>query len=111
MSKKKTTEREDKLSGIDSNITRRDFIGGSLLGTGAALMYAKAPALMREANAQTMPHPLTGVGADWTGPGGIGDYSKANGNTHDVVNDAHAIRNKSFEKCSKMPSTPVKSMI
>lgn len=101
MSKKKTTEREDKLSGIDSNITRRDFIGGSLLGTGAALMYAKAPALMREANAQTMPHPLTGVGADWTGPGGIGDYSKANGNTHDVVNDAHAIRNKSFEKMFK----------
>ena len=101
MNKIKTNDREDKLLGFDSNITRRDFIGSSLIGTGAALLYAKAPGLMREASAQTMPHPLTGLGPDWTGPGGIGDYSAANGNTHDVINAAHGIRNGSFEKLFK----------
>ncbi len=101
MGKKKNNEREDKLLGVDSNITRRDFIGSSLLGTGAALMYAKAPAFIGQANAQTMPHPLTGVGPDWTGPGGIGDYAKSNGNTHEVINDAHGIRNGTYEKMFK----------
>ncbi|MCY4361251.1 MAG: NAD(P)-binding protein [Gammaproteobacteria bacterium] len=101
MDKKKSNEREDKLLGLDSSITRRDFIGSSLIGTGAALMYAKAPAFIGRASAQTMPQPLTGVGPDWTGPGGIGDYSNANGNTHEVINDGHGIRNGSYEKMFK----------
>ena len=37
--------------------------------------------------------PLTGLGPDWTGPGGIGDFAGKNGNTHKVVNDAHTLRN------------------
>ncbi|MGI9228612.1 MAG: NAD(P)-binding protein, partial [Gammaproteobacteria bacterium] len=102
MAKQKKTEqkknnREDNLLGFDKEITRRDFIGGTLLGTGAGLLYGKAPALMQTANAQTMPLPLTGLGPDWTGPGGIGDYKDANGNTHDVMNAGHEIRNKTFE--------------
>lgn len=101
MDKKKTNEREDRLLGLDSGITRRDFIGSSLIGTGAALLYAGAPAFIGRAGAQTMLHPLTGVGPDWTGPGGIGDYSNANGNTHEVINDGHGIRNGSFEKMFK----------
>ena len=101
MDKKKSNERKDKLLGLDSSITRRDFIGSSLIGTGAALMYAKAPAFIGRASAQTMPQPLTGVGPDWTGPGGIGDYSNANGNTHEVINDGHGIRNGSYEKMFK----------
>ena len=32
------------------------------------------------------------LNADWSGPGGIGDYRLANGNTFDVVNAAHSIR-------------------
>lgn len=98
MDKKKSNEREDRLLGLDAGITRRDFIGSSLIGTGAALMYARAPAFIGRADAQTMPHPLSGVGPDWTGPGGIGDYSKANGNTHEVINDGHGIRNGDYEK-------------
>ncbi|MCY4339445.1 MAG: twin-arginine translocation signal domain-containing protein, partial [Gammaproteobacteria bacterium] len=66
--------REDKLLGFDVDITRRDFIGSALLGTGAGLLYANAPGLVRNADAQTLDIPLTGVGPDWTGPGGIGDY-------------------------------------
>ena len=37
---------------------------------------------------------MTGLGPEWTGPGGIGDYAKSNGNTAEIVNAAHgAIRN------------------
>jgi spermidine dehydrogenase len=42
---------------------------------------------------------MTGLGPDWTGPGGIGDYARSNGNTHEVVNAAHAgLRNQSYDK-------------
>lgn len=82
--------------GLDREITRRDFIGSSLIGSGAALLSATAPGLLRTANAQTMPVPLTGLGANWTGPGGIGDYARSNGNTHEVVNAAHAMRTRDY---------------
>jgi spermidine dehydrogenase len=63
-------------SNDDSNITRRDFVGGTLLGTGAALMGMGPPSAVRTAQAQTIAAPLTGLGPDWTGPGGIGDYAR-----------------------------------
>ena len=85
MTTPKKNTREDKLLGFDTDITRRDFIGSTIIGTGAGLLYAKAPGLMRSANAQTLGVPLTGVGPDWTGPGGVGDYKDANGNTHQVI--------------------------
>ncbi len=78
--------------------TRRDFVGGTLLGSGAALFGMAAPALVRKAQAQTVPSPMTGLGPDWTGPGGIGDYARSNGNTHEVVNAAHAgVRNQQWD--------------
>ncbi len=87
------------------SITRRDFVGGTLIGSGAALLAAKAPGL---ANAQSparlapefpqqMAAPLNGLDESWTGPGGVGDYAKANGNTHDVVNAAHTFRNRDLD--------------
>ncbi len=78
-------------------ITRRDFVGGTLIGSGAALLAAKAPSLVSEAKAQTIAAPLTGLDRSWTGPGGVGDYANANGNTHDVVNAAHTFRNGDFD--------------
>ena len=74
--------------------TRRDFVGGVMVGSGAALLSMAAPAVLRAtASAQTFPLKMTGLGADWTGPGGVGDYGGYNGNTHEVVNAAHdAIR-------------------
>ena len=80
-------------------ITRRDFVGSTLLGAGAGLLGMASPTAIRSAQAQTVRAPMTGLGADWTGPGGIGDYARANGNTHEVVNAAHAgIRNQEFDK-------------
>ncbi len=34
-----------------SSITRRDFVGGTLIGSGAALLTAKAPGLVSSARA------------------------------------------------------------
>lgn len=101
MTTKKTLreKKNDEPLGLNSEITRRDFVGGTLLGSGAALLAMKSPSLLREASAQTMNVSLTGLGRDWTGPGGLGDYSKANGNTHEVMNAAHAaIRNREYDQ-------------
>ena len=73
------------------NVTRRDFVAGTLLGVGASLLTSAAPGIIRSAQAQA-PAPFNVLNADWTGPGGVGDYSAANGNTHQVVNAAHSLR-------------------
>ncbi|MBT8080306.1 MAG: NAD(P)-binding protein [Gammaproteobacteria bacterium] len=87
-------------------MSRRDFVGGTLIGSGAALLTASAPALAKTrgkaplppAFPQTMAAPLNDLDDSWTGPGGVGDYAKANGNTHDVVNAAHTFRNRDFDE-------------
>jgi spermidine dehydrogenase len=76
-----------------------------LIGSGAALLAAKAPSLAKAQGAvplppefpQTMAASLTNLDESWTGPGGVGDYANANGNTHEVVNDAHTFRNRDFD--------------
>lgn len=90
---KKDSVSEVSQLGMDTEITRRDFIGGTLLGTGAGLLAMSAPSMLFGASNST---PLnTGaprqIGPDWTGPGGLGDYANSNGNTHRVVNAAHAM--------------------
>jgi spermidine dehydrogenase len=80
-------------------ITRRDFVGGTLVGAGTALLGMASPAAIRTAEAQTVASKMTALGPQWTGPGGIGDYAHSNGNTHEVVNNAHGgIRNQEFDK-------------
>lgn len=92
------SRRDAELLGMNASISRRDFVGSSLLGAGAALLTAAAPATMSPASAQTIAAPLTGLDAGWTGPGGIGDYAKANGNTHEVLNAAHGhLRNRNLD--------------
>jgi spermidine dehydrogenase len=87
-------------------ITRRDFVGHTLIGSGAALLTARAPGAIAQSPAgkpdlfklgRTVPMPLTGLDQSWTGPGGVGDYAIANGNTHREVNAAHTLRNGDFE--------------
>jgi spermidine dehydrogenase len=87
-------------------VTRRDFVGGTLLGTGAALLTMSAPGVARAASAQNVEIPMTGLGDDWTGPGWIGDYGGKNGNTAAVVNAAHGhIRNGDLN--AKIASAPL----
>jgi len=89
----------------DTSITRRDFVGGTLIGSGAALLAAKAPSLANAQGAaplppefpQTIAAQLVNLDESWTGPGGVGDYANANGNTHEDVNVAHTFRNRDFD--------------
>ena len=69
-----------------TKITRRDFVNGTLVGAGAALLHAKAPA-----NAAG---PISSgvVNDPWTGYGGVGDYAVSNGNVASVRDAAHLIR-------------------
>ena len=71
------------------DITRRDFINGALVASSAFLLDPKA-ALVASPNGQPID--------PFTGPGGIGDYANANGNTYDVINVAHTMRDGGFEK-------------
>ena len=65
-------------------ITRRDFLNGTLLASGAALVSAACPFQLMAAE-------------DWNGTAGIGDYAGANGNTHQVMVDGHTIRDHAFD--------------
>ncbi|MEE4161158.1 MAG: FAD/NAD(P)-binding protein [Woeseiaceae bacterium] len=95
----------EKSKTVPGTITRRDFVGGTLIGSGAALLSASAPGLIGSARAaspdarfpQQISMDLNDRGPDWTGPGGVGDYARANGNTHAVVNQAHTFRNRDFD--------------
>jgi spermidine dehydrogenase len=65
--------------GMDAAITRRDFIGSTLVATGAALMSPHAAA-------------KDAVTDEFTGYGGLGDYATSNGNTLEVVTAGHQMR-------------------
>lgn len=69
----------------DSSITRRDFLGSTLLASGAALLSGATP---QQLLAQT---------DQFTGYGGVGEYSSSNGNTLPVLRDGHAIRDRRFD--------------
>jgi len=71
--------------GLRANITRRDFLGSTLIGSGAILLGAAAPAFAQE------------PGARWNGYAGIGDYARSNGNIASVVNAAHGVREGIYE--------------
>ena len=63
------------------DITRRDFVGGTLVGFGAALL-----------SSCTRPRTTPGMMDPWTGYGGVGDYATSNGNVASVRDAAHLIR-------------------
>jgi spermidine dehydrogenase len=77
----------DTTLGMDGRICRRDFLNSTLLASGSLLLGPAFPAQ------------LLGEGPedDWTGPGGVGDYRDANGNTAEVMNAAHRIRDHAFD--------------
>jgi spermidine dehydrogenase len=90
----------DEKLGLNSQITRRDFLNSSLLGTGAALLSAACPmhALAQQKAA------AAGSSADtFTGYGGVGDYADANGNTFHVVQAAHRVRDNFYKQFPQSP--------
>jgi spermidine dehydrogenase len=79
---------DDRL-GMNEPITRRDFVNAALVAGGGLWLHGRMPSGGSAAG---------GALADaWTGYGGVGDYARSNGNTFDVMNAAHAIRDRTFE--------------
>jgi len=73
----------DASLGMDASITRRDFLGSTLLASGAALLSQRAPAQGLD---------------DFTGYGGLGDYANSNGNTREVMLAGHQMRDGVYDK-------------
>jgi spermidine dehydrogenase len=79
----------DLALGIDQPITRRDFLGSTLLASGAQLLEPFAPAHFLAAHPEQS---LPGAAEDWNGYGGVGDYANSNGNTWEVLSAGHRLR-------------------
>jgi spermidine dehydrogenase len=76
---------ETRALGLGTAMTRRDFVGATLIGSGALLLGARPPSRAQ------------GLSADFNGYAGIGDYARSNGNIASVVNAAHGIRDGLYE--------------
>jgi spermidine dehydrogenase len=77
-------KREDKILGMDERVSRRDFLNATLLASGGLLMGSATPLELLSAD-------------DWTGYGGVGDYRRSNGNTYEIVQAGHRIRDGEFQ--------------
>lgn len=75
----------DVALGMKTRITRRDFLGSTLLASGAVLLRPNTPAEILAAK------------DEFTGYGGIGEYSRSNGNTLEVLRAGHSIRDGAYD--------------
>jgi spermidine dehydrogenase len=70
-----------------SNFTRRDFLDGVKLAAGTVLLSGASPLDL-----------LAGAAEDWDGPSGAGDYAGANGDTYNVMQEGHRIRDGAYTR-------------
>ena len=89
----------DKLLGLNEPISRRDFLDGMLVASTAMAVEAACPFTL---GAQSPGTPAAG----WSGYTGEGDYKSSAGNTEEVIQSAHAVRDGKFDK---MPSDVVET--
>jgi spermidine dehydrogenase len=82
--------------GMDASITRRDFLGSTLLASGGMLLEGLSPAELLSA-ATTRNSGGTSESDDWSGYGGVGEYSGSNGNTFEVMQAGHKMRDGAYE--------------
>lgn len=80
---------DDAMLGMDESITRRDFLGSVLLASGAALLESVTPTQLLAAQ------------DEFTGYGGVGEYSTSNGNTLEVLQVGHTIRDRVYDPLPK----------
>jgi len=90
-----TRKRLARSLGMSCPISRRDFVNGVLIGSGAALLGAGSPAASAKPTTSYAPS-----GSPWTGYGGVGDYRWSNGNTAAVRDAAHGIRDHLYPEAA-----------
>jgi spermidine dehydrogenase len=83
-----------RATGMDASITRRDFLGSTLLASGASLLKGWTPA---EFLAMRNVPEAADQKDDWTSYGGVGEYSRSNGNTYAVMEAGHRMRDGAYE--------------
>ncbi|MGX7953304.1 hypothetical protein ACWPM1_12155 [Tsuneonella sp. HG249] len=83
-----------------SRVTRRDFCNGALVGAGAALLHGCGSSVDNAAGP-----PPSGLGAEWNGPSGLGEYSGSNGNTWRTMEAGHRIRDAAFSDTAALVDT------
>ena len=86
--------RTDKALRMDQGITRRDFVNATLVGSGSLLLHSHSPLQLLDKARGTTDR----TDNDWTGYGGVGDYSNSNGNTWSVLEAGHQIRDGAFDR-------------
>jgi spermidine dehydrogenase len=82
----------DKVLGLSDSISRRDFLEGALVASTGLLTASSPLQLLAQGN-----------GADaaaWSGYTGEGDYKTSAGNSEQVVQNAHAVRDGAYDKIS-----------
>jgi spermidine dehydrogenase len=89
MPDRKPTVPGDADLGMNEPVTRRDFLGSVLLASGAALFESMTPAELLAAQ------------DEFTGYGGVGEYSSSNGNTLQVLQTGHTIRDGIYDPLPK----------
>lgn len=76
-------KKQDKLS-LDMNMTRRNFVGGSVLGTGSLLLATEAFGLLRQAKADQV---SANKGSEWVQVGELAEGFASDANILDFVDD------------------------
>jgi spermidine dehydrogenase len=80
-----------KILGMNEPISRRDFLDGMLVASAATAVGAACPFPLAAQTPGAAP-------VVWTGYTGEGDYKGSAGNTEQVVQDAHSVRDGKFDK-------------
>lgn len=91
MPNRETNKNESGVVPPAHNISRRDFVNGTLVGAGAALLTSVAP------GCSTTPGGSSATTDPWDGYSGVGDYAGANGNVASVRDAAHLVRDGQAE--------------
>jgi len=90
---------ERRRLGLDTSITRRDFVNGVLIGAGVAMLDASSSHAAAPLSEPATSLPAAGEDS-FTGYGGVGDYARANGNTWPVVQAAHRLRDGQYDSAA-----------
>ena len=70
---------------MNESISRRDFVNGTLVAGAGLVLHRRLPNGLPPED-------------EWTGYGGVGDYRRSNGNTREVMDAAHMMRDGIFER-------------
>ncbi len=94
------SDASEEALGMQTKISRRDFVNSTLIGAGGMLLGHLTPAQLL-AQTHAKPGETSAQSDDWTGYGGVGDYADSNGNTTAVMEAGHQIRDLAFETLPK----------